>query len=170
MPTPSSVQRIPPPVTEKNDPSVGLIRKRLRQLQPAIELEDPYIVAVLIALAQKRSYQRHQAGLNTHQGYYNRAVELKPHSAYGTQGPFQVCLPISRENFKTLTTPQVHLLALAGSQTFCVYKALFPRSFLEKLNNPSQFSPSGPISISYYPLPHLDPKKLRDELCRNLHN
>lgn len=167
MPNPSSLQCIPPLVTKKNDPSVGFIKKRLRQLQSAIELEDPYIVAVLIALAQKRSYQRHQAGQNIHQGYYNRAVELEPDEM---QGPFQVCLPILRENFKTLTTPQVHLLALAASQTFCVYKAHFPRSFLEKFDNPSQFSPSGPISISYYPLPHLDPKRLRDELCRNLHN
>lgn len=74
------------------------------------------------------------------------------------------------ENFKTLTTPQVHLLALAAPQTLCVYKAHFPHSFLEKFKNPSKFSPSGPVSISYHKLPHLGPKGIRDELCRSLHS
>ncbi|KAK4074882.1 hypothetical protein Purlil1_12863 [Purpureocillium lilacinum] len=139
--TPSSPQHIPTPVTEKNGPILGIINKRLRQLQPVIELEDPYIVAILIALAQKQCHEGHEAGLTTHPGNYD------------TQGPFKV-----------------HLLALSASQTLCVYKAHFPHSFLEKFNNPSKFSPSGPVSISYHQLPHLDPKGLRDELYRSLHN
>ncbi|KAK4073096.1 hypothetical protein Purlil1_13130 [Purpureocillium lilacinum] len=176
--TASGPHHIPLSITEKNDPIVGLITKRLRQLQPAIESEDPYIVAVLIALAQRQCHERDQARPNTPLDNCNRAAELEPHAAveidapdsvFETQEPFEACRHTSRENFKALTKSQVHLLALAASRTFCVYKARFPHSFLERFNNPSKFSPSGPISVLYYPLPQLDPKWLRTELYRNIH-
>lgn len=179
MQTASTPHHIPISITETNDPIVGLMKKRLRQLQPATETEDPYIVAVLIALAQRKCQERDQAGPNTTLDKYNRAAELESHAAveidapdsvFETQELFEVCRATSRENFKALTGSQVHLLALAASQTFCIYKAHFPHSFLARFNNPSKFSPSGPISISYYPVPHLDPKRLRTELYRNIQN
>ncbi|KAL3952825.1 hypothetical protein ACCO45_012768 [Purpureocillium lilacinum] len=153
---------IPLSATEANDPIVGLMKKRLRQLQPATETEDPYIVAVLIALAQRKCQERDQAGPNTTLDKYNRAAELESHAAVEIDAPDSV--------FETQELFEVHLLALAASQTFCIYKAHFPHSFLARFNNPSKFSPSGPISISYYPVPHLDPKRLRTELYRNIQN
>lgn len=43
-----------------NPPAVRLQRKRRQCLQPANNIEDPYIAAVLIALAQNQYYYRNQ--------------------------------------------------------------------------------------------------------------
>lgn len=40
-----------------NPPAIRLQRKRRRRLQPAEDLEDPFIAAVLITLAQRQYYQ-----------------------------------------------------------------------------------------------------------------
>ncbi|KAK3933438.1 hypothetical protein QBC46DRAFT_402393 [Diplogelasinospora grovesii] len=42
-----------------NPPTIRLQLKRRQRLQPAKDFEDPYIAAVLIALAQKQYYQDH---------------------------------------------------------------------------------------------------------------
>lgn len=43
------------PVSNRFNPPVARLRqKKLRRLQPVREVEDPYIVAVLIALAQEQ--------------------------------------------------------------------------------------------------------------------
>jgi hypothetical protein len=50
-----------PTCNRLNPPIVRLRRKRLRLLQPPVEVEDPYIVAILIALAhEQRQVNRRQ--------------------------------------------------------------------------------------------------------------
>ncbi len=89
------------PSEECDGPVLGLLTKRLRQLRPVIELEDPYLVAVMIALAQKRRKQDSQAGRASN---CDGLAELGPHSTVESSAPcsthqteckrpFEVCPP-----------------------------------------------------------------------------
>ncbi|CAG9947958.1 unnamed protein product [Clonostachys rosea f. rosea IK726] len=131
-----------------NSPVASLIRKNICRLKPENEIVDPYIVAALIALAQ------HQ---------YRRREQLRSNTATGVPSTEQEnCFP---RPFK------VHLLAVPGiaARELYLYAARIPPAFLDKFDQPSKFSPSGPISVAYYSLPLRNarklPKRLLDALC-----
>ncbi|CAH0025850.1 unnamed protein product, partial [Clonostachys rhizophaga] len=126
-----------------NSPVASLIRKNICRLKPENEIEDPYIVAVLIALAQ------HQ---------YRRREQLRNNTAASAPSPEQ------EDCFSKLF--KVHLLAVPdiAARELYLYAARIPPAFLDKFDQPSKFSPSRPISVTYYSLPLRNARKLPKRL------
>lgn len=161
-------QSIPfPPGNRSNYPIGRLRRKRLRQLQPAVQAEDPYIAAILIALAQglrqEKRLQGMRATAETATGADANAALLRSPASTGegrledAGSRFKVRPRRSRESLRTslyLTNTgyfQVRLLATTYKEPRCLYlfTARFPAKFLDKLDTPSRFSPCDPLVISY---------------------
>ncbi|KAI0867368.1 hypothetical protein GGS24DRAFT_515728 [Hypoxylon argillaceum] len=107
-----------------------------RRLQPSIEAEDPYIVAVLIALAQ---------GLQ------------RQHREQSVDGPDE-CLESAPTKLDPAALPQqtpadfeVRLLALAkDSRHLYFYKAKIPSTSLDMFNEPSQYHSSSVVEVTYH--------------------
>lgn len=91
-----------------NPPVVNLERKQQRCLQPTNELEDPYIVTVLIALAQQRQHQQ-CAGAKEKATYISLEDIIPPRSkptplpfleatrtSQETVGHFKVCMSVCK--------------------------------------------------------------------------
>ncbi|KAK5651149.1 hypothetical protein OQA88_13243 [Cercophora sp. LCS_1] len=107
-----------------NPPIARLRRKIQRRLNPIREAEDPYIVAVLVALAQ--AVARDSSVLAASQG-----EEVAPGA-----------------------TTKVYLLARPSDHPgLYFYKAHFPRAFLDRLDMPSHHFPSNAVRISYHVIP-----------------
>ncbi|KAH6981743.1 hypothetical protein BKA56DRAFT_584414 [Ilyonectria sp. MPI-CAGE-AT-0026] len=118
-----------------NQPVSILRSKKLDQHTPSNDAEDPYIMAILIALAREQRRKQQKEGSST-----------------GT------------------TSHNVSLVAVRGipPRTLFFYTARIPSSFLNKLDRPSQFSPSCPILVSYRPISLMGsraPEELRATLC-----
>ncbi|KAI1367161.1 hypothetical protein F5Y08DRAFT_337039 [Xylaria arbuscula] len=93
-------------------PGYRIKQKRRRQLQPSNEAEDPYIAAVLIALAQGQNM---------------------PVNPIGTEPGQAVSPGQSALGF------QVHVFALASdAQTLHFYTTSIPPAWLQRLDEPSQ--------------------------------
>ncbi|KAI0414057.1 hypothetical protein F5X98DRAFT_350348 [Xylaria grammica] len=113
-------------------------RKQQRQLQPSNEAEDPYVTAVLIALAQglQHQHQKRKQGVNGP----NKCLESVPTKPDPTILPRQAA-----------THFEVRLLALArdaGSLYF--YTASIPSISLDMLNEPSHYHNNDVVLVSYY--------------------
>ncbi|UKZ61470.1 uncharacterized protein TrAtP1_002736 [Trichoderma atroviride] len=106
-----------------NNPGYAIRQRRLRNIQPTNKAEDPYIAAVLIALAQEQRRQRADA-------------------AAKNQGPSIE----SPKHFK------VHVLALSELKVASLYfyTARIPSTFLDRLDSPSLHIPSKPFRVSYH--------------------
>lgn len=106
-----------------NNPGYAIRQKRLRNIQPTKEAEDPYIAAVLIALAQEQQRQRAEAAAK------NEGASIK-----------------SPKHLK------VHVLALSELKvpSLYFYTARIPSTFLDRLDSPSLHIPSKPFHISYH--------------------
>ncbi|KAF9888050.1 hypothetical protein FE257_009315 [Aspergillus nanangensis] len=124
----------------------SLYKKRiqLKHLEPQDRHKDPYIVAVLIALAQQmRRYQMQQnsENLNAADDQHSRA------SSQPGEGMGQV--PSKAQSFK------VKVLAIPGvvSKYFYVYTTTVSADFLDKFDEPSRYSPSSRFLVSYYCIP-----------------
>ncbi|KAK1749576.1 hypothetical protein QBC47DRAFT_395580 [Echria macrotheca] len=108
------------PRTKPNPPMARLQQIHTRRLRPKKETEDPYIAAVLIAMAQ---------------GWHHI------------------------EDHKKTPEYKVHLLALPATKArvapsrLYFYKAIIPRTFLDRFDYPSQDSQCDSIVISYYCIP-----------------
>ncbi|KAK0627104.1 hypothetical protein B0T14DRAFT_562939 [Immersiella caudata] len=89
-----------------------------------MEAEDPYIAAVLVALAQA-------AGRDSSVLAASQDEEVAPGATV------KVCL---------LARPSDH-------PGLYFYKAQFPRAFLDRLDMPSRHFPSNGVRISYYLIP-----------------
>ncbi|KAK3363711.1 hypothetical protein B0T25DRAFT_470005 [Lasiosphaeria hispida] len=107
-----------------NPPVARLRQKIQRLLNPSKEAEDPYIAAVLIALAQCRRHNGHEAAATS------QDEEASPETAIRSK----VCL---------LARP-------SGIQGLYFYMAHFSPAFLDRLDMPSRYFPSSTIMISYY--------------------
>jgi hypothetical protein len=104
---------VPMPKSNRMNPPVARIRKRRQaQIQPSKKFHDPYIVAVLIALAQA---QRH-AG-------------ILPES----------CCDSSTRILPNILGFKVHLLA-TSSQRLHIYTTCVTLTFLDRFDKPSQCS------------------------------
>ncbi|KAK0655492.1 hypothetical protein B0T16DRAFT_397113 [Cercophora newfieldiana] len=108
-----------------NAPVSRLVQRERYRLRPETEVEDPYIVAVLIALAQSRRRLQNKTGDNV--------------DGLGKSAP---CF-------------EVHLLALsaAGALSLCFYTACIPATFLDRFDQPSRYFPSQSLSITYRRIP-----------------
>lgn len=106
-----------------NAPAYEIRQRRLRNIQPTNEAEDPYVAAVLIALAQEQQRQRAEAAEK------NEGASRK-----------------SPNNFK------VHALALSELRvpSLYFYTARIPSIFLDRLDNPSLHIPSKSFRFSYH--------------------
>ncbi|KAH0522842.1 hypothetical protein TsFJ059_006629 [Trichoderma semiorbis] len=114
---------------ERSSPEYRIAEKNRNSVRPVNEVEDPYIAAVLIALAQKQ--QRRQ------------------HAVAGTQADTP-----NREDASDgeLKAHEVFLLAHTAMDKPCLYfyTARIPSSFLDRLDYPSENIPSCPFRIKYH--------------------
>ncbi|GAB1313423.1 hypothetical protein MFIFM68171_03633 [Madurella fahalii] len=127
----------------EDSPLGVLARKRLLALEPTNKAEDPYIMAVLIAMAQEQ--------------HCERLLRSRPASRrVPGEETDNGTLPEKEDSF------QPRLLALSGgaSTVLYYYTACIPVSFLDKFNYPSRFSPAHPIQVTYYEIPSDDPERL----------
>jgi hypothetical protein len=146
-----------PPRRTDSLPVIRIRRKQARRIKPANELEDAYMVAALIALAQGRRRQWREAAADT--------TEEATESSHKTPTCFTVCLGCTHLLSVTYLTKglQVHLLAypsVAEARNLYFYTACISAAFLERFDQPSRHFSSGPLRISYYrillrPKPHL---------------
>ncbi|KAK0640712.1 hypothetical protein B0T16DRAFT_201555 [Cercophora newfieldiana] len=125
------------PNLSDNPPVYRLGRVRQRRLRPANDLEDPYIAAVLIGLAQEQRQQQ------------DTAARPKEEAE---AGPLKLPLPATQRTEEAATCFKVHLLAFRGDRLY-FYTALISASFLDRLYQPSRYFPSNGLHISYYPIP-----------------
>ncbi|KAI1194969.1 hypothetical protein F5X97DRAFT_309521 [Nemania serpens] len=131
-------------------------RKRQQRLQPSNEAEDPYIAAVLIALAQGLQHQhQHQQQKQTANGP-NDCLESVPAKLDPTVLPQQ-----------TATDIEVRLLALArDALSLYFYKASIPSKSLDMLNEPSHYHDANVVQLSY----HVIRLNSRENLFQNIHS
>ena len=80
-----------------NSPVVNLERKQQRRLRPTNELEDPYIVAVLIALAQQRQHHQCQCAGAKEKATDTSLEDIIPPRTGPTPLPFSEATRTSRE-------------------------------------------------------------------------
>ncbi|KAM6480709.1 hypothetical protein HDV62DRAFT_381276 [Trichoderma sp. SZMC 28011] len=115
--------------SERSSPEYRIAEKKRNNVRPVNEVEDPYIVAVLIALAQKQ--QRRQ------------------HAVAGTQADTPNREDASDGESKA---HEVFLLAHTAMDKPCLYfyTARVPSSFLDRLDYPSENIPSRPFRIKYH--------------------
>ncbi|KAI1287846.1 hypothetical protein F5Y03DRAFT_113496 [Xylaria venustula] len=126
-------------------PAWRIRRKQQRQLQPSIEAEDPYVAAVLIALAQGLQHQHQKQSVND----LNECLDSVPTKLDPTVLPRQAA-----------TDFEVRLLALArdaGSLYF--YTASIPSLLLDMLNEPSHYHDTNLVLVSYHAVQLKDCKK-----------
>ncbi|KAJ0420961.1 hypothetical protein BJY00DRAFT_312629 [Aspergillus carlsbadensis] len=112
-------------------PILNKTRSRLRLLEPRDRAEDPYLVGVLIALAQAQRRQQQQqpsgeVNLNDVQSFKVKVLAIP-----GTRAKY-----------------------------LYVYTATIPTDFLDKFDEPSRSSPSSPVSVSYYRIAVKDERSL----------
>ncbi|KAI0096930.1 hypothetical protein GGR51DRAFT_542346 [Nemania sp. FL0031] len=118
-------------------PVLAIKRKKQHRIQPPNEAEDPYIVAVLIALAQglQRQHQDKKQSVDKP----NECLEsdpTKPDPAVLSQ--------------QTATEFEVHVLALSKcGQSLYFYTANIPSISLDMWNEPSQFHNTNVVVVSY---------------------
>ena len=135
-----------------NLPVDNLRWKHQQRLRPTKEIEDPYIAAVLIALAQQRRCTQ-SAGAKANGAIPEVHVEYI--SPTGPP-PIPPRLPGDIEiGQQAVTDAKVHVLALPATdeRSLYFYTALIPSAFLNRLDRPSQWFSSSPVLISYYRIP-----------------
>jgi hypothetical protein len=166
-----------------NPPVVRLRRKRLRLLQPPVEAEDPYIVAILIALAQEQRQVNRRQGtgvVTAEKATVAGKFSVNPAPSQSLTSPPSPPEATDRRSQETASSfkvrhsvraicywlsfslqlnkvigPQVHLLATPDMdpRNLYFYTAHVPAEFLDRFDMPSRFSPSSPVVISYCRIP-----------------
>jgi hypothetical protein len=117
-------------------PVWSIRKKRQRQLQPSNEAEDPYVAAVLIALAQGLQHQHQKQSVNGP----NECLELVPTKLDPTVLPQQTAIDF-----------EVRLVALArDARRLYFYTANIPSRSLDMLNEPSHYHDTNPVLVSYH--------------------
>ncbi|AEO71274.1 uncharacterized protein THITE_2132640 [Thermothielavioides terrestris NRRL 8126] len=134
-------------IDRENPEVVRLHEKKLSAVRPPNPVEDPYIVATMIGLAQKMRFEAQQ---KVAKGAQDASAQT-PSSEKVEAGHD------SASSFK------VRLLVLPETSSYApylyVYKATVTASFLDKFADISRFSPSPPLEIKYHALSILDSKK-----------
>ncbi|PLN79115.1 hypothetical protein BDW42DRAFT_173584 [Aspergillus taichungensis] len=133
------------PHKSKSVPVLRQRRKRLQLLDPPNPAEDPYVLAVLIALAQNQRREQQEQKQQKDQGLGTGMNETQPKSASLPSEGMEQGAPSAAQSFK------VHVLAvsLAFAKYLYVYTATIPVEFLDKFDEPFRYSPSCPIVVKY---------------------
>ncbi|KAK3297794.1 uncharacterized protein B0H64DRAFT_373099 [Chaetomium fimeti] len=133
-----------------NEPLADHCRRKLRLLTPADTAEDPYLAAVLIAMAQmQRMTQTQQAT-----------------TSWTPPGSDEAPMPVDT----TPTAFKVHLIVLSSQQPaeLYLYQASIPSAFLDKFERTSCASPCGPVRILYDKFSLQHPQRLVEQFPRVL--
>ncbi|QKX61151.1 uncharacterized protein TRUGW13939_08298 [Talaromyces rugulosus] len=128
-----------------NAPVLRIRQKKLNSLEPQNLAEDPYIVGILIALAQEQRWLREQQ-----QGLQGQDTDVITSNQVE-----EVPAVITSSVAKSSCSFKVQVLALQGiaAGALYVYTANIPSEFLDKFEEPSRFSPSSPLVITYDIIP-----------------
>ncbi|KAH7248417.1 hypothetical protein B0J15DRAFT_498480 [Fusarium solani] len=124
-----------------NEPVKRILEAKLRRIQPSAQQYDPFILAVLVALAQER-----RRPCPTRNAAETPSAVLKPDS--NTR--------LSRHVIDLMASSmQVYVLATTScdSTHLWAYTARFPAPFLDKFDQPSQACYADPLAISYFKIP-----------------
>lgn len=144
-----------------------LRQKAVQRLRPTKEWKDPYIAAVLIALAQGQRYALQQEEepptASKVRGSEGKAIDEFLMSSSTCRPP----TPTSETTGST-APPQpeyckVHLLAIFA-QCLRLYTARISWAYLDRFNMPSQHFASDPVLITYCRIPINQPARIIDEL------
>ncbi|KAF7552771.1 hypothetical protein G7Z17_g4092 [Cylindrodendrum hubeiense] len=141
--------------TRGNRPVAALRKKKLRHHKPSNDAEDPYILAILIALAQEqRRMQQKQQKQQQKQQKQQKPQKQQKQPNEQKQKQQKQTTSAGEEGHK------VSLIGVrwASPRTLYFYTAWIPSTFLDKLDRPSQFSPSRSISVSYHAVSLMGPK------------
>ncbi|CAG8882578.1 unnamed protein product [Penicillium egyptiacum] len=154
-----------------NTPVLRVRQKRLDSLVPQNLAEDPYIVTILIALAQeqRRRQQEQQQG-SPGQGakvitkYQASHMDADTTLSVAKSSTARSSCPSTEQmNRSTANSFKVQVLAVPGiaADAFYVYTADIPSGFLNKFDEPSHYSPSPPVAITYCRVPLASSNMLR---------
>ncbi|KAE8155246.1 hypothetical protein BDV25DRAFT_134993 [Aspergillus avenaceus] len=121
---------------------LNMKRKKLKLLEPLNPAEDPYLVAMLIALAQDQRRQQQQKVQDT--STTTDVTSLKKSQQHCEC--MDQMVPCFAKSFK-----KVKILAITGvlAKYLYVYTATIPTAFLDKFDEPLRYSPSDPITVTY---------------------
>ncbi|RAL04869.1 uncharacterized protein BO80DRAFT_441717 [Aspergillus ibericus CBS 121593] len=158
-----------PPGGRRNRPVVNLHQKRLRSLEPPNPAEDPYLIAMLIALAQAQRRQADTGERYDGQSTAHRQPRARTASAMDGMVPRAPCLcgpEIGKTIQRAVQSFQVTVLATAGTVTECfyVYTATIPTEFLDRLDAPAQPLRSLPVPVKYFRIPLMPARKALGKL------
>ncbi|KAB8262533.1 hypothetical protein BDV32DRAFT_147456 [Aspergillus pseudonomiae] len=149
----------PPPF---NEPVFNTRDKKLWSLQPANPVEDPYIMGILIALAQAQWRHRQRNGQHGEGGHTTKGTSPRtpspPHCSTGRSPP---------DRGQGL---RVNVLATSGVEDDClyVYTASISAAILGKFDEPWRSSSNVPVVVAYYRIPPKSPIKPLNRLHRVL--
>lgn len=167
-----------------NEPGFRVWEKKLKLLEPQNPVEDPYIVAILIALAQgqRRAQQQESQGADSEIKPENQTSHVDAditssansrtadscslsteQMARNTANSFKVCSAQSWIGALFIKPKKVQVLAHSGivADTLYVYTANIDSEFLDKFDEPSHYSPSCPVTIKHSRVPLTSPFVLR---------
>ncbi|KAJ6186885.1 hypothetical protein N7519_001793 [Penicillium mononematosum] len=150
-----------PPYRMVNVPGLRLRQKKLDSLTPQNPVEDPYIAAILIALAQEQRRRLQQEGSQGEGGNIITKNQTS-HMDADTTSTARSSSP-STEQMALNTANSFKVLALSGvaADALYVYTANIPSGFLDKFDEPLHYSPSCPVAITYCRVPLASSNLLR---------
>lgn len=146
--------------SKTNNPNIRYILRKLMfrmEIATIQQVEDPYVVALLIALAQL-------------QKQYRTANMLQDQDDREGTTKYKVC------NLQSLLAPASRILELISSEVSVIllpfrtthrlilFTASVPNTFLQRLEQPSRYIPSDYLSISSYRIPLNPPEQLVQRL------
>ncbi|KAI3260490.1 hypothetical protein CBS147309_7597 [Penicillium roqueforti] len=150
-----------------NEPGFRVWEKKLKLLEPQNPVEDPYIVAILIALAQgqRRAQQQESQGADSEIKPENQTshVDADITSSANSRTADSCSLSTEQMARNTANSFKVQVLAHSGivADTLYVYTANIDSEFLDKFDEPSHYSPSCPVTIKHSRVPLTSPFVLR---------
>lgn len=150
-------------------PMPGVSRQRIRKCTPAEPLNDAYIAAVLIALAQTRKAQNAEHGYKS--GDVDNITKVGPHRRY-----------ILASSLTKLLQVALVLTNWRKNDCLYLYAAKVPTGFCERLNHPNEAYSTAWLeierqSVSFEPfhslrqrlvralIPRLDVPAPREQVC-----
>ncbi|GKU14689.1 unnamed protein product [Fusarium langsethiae] len=134
-----------------NEPVKEILKAKLRQIQPSKRQYDPFILAVLVALAQAK---RRSCATQSSAKAPTSILQLDARTK------------LSHTTDPTASFTQVHVLATSTCELtrLWAFTARFPASFLNKFDDPSQAFQADPVIISCSEIPLLSASAATDIL------
>ncbi|KAF7550379.1 hypothetical protein G7046_g8031 [Stylonectria norvegica] len=143
--------RRPDPGGRCNSPCAVIQWKKLRNIEPEKELEDPYIVAILIALAQEQRRvldRRRDAAIKA-----SRIPSFSEEPDASLDGIYESGVRGPRKKFEVFAI-------LHSKQGLFVYRSQISAAYLDRFDKPSETIRAKPVVISYRHIPMLPSERL----------